>query len=317
MRRISIAPAGAALVALILALTAVAGCGGGPTGTAAGTAGTGAVSGFPVTLTDDAGRAVTLDAPARRIVSLAPANTEIVYSLGAFERVVGVTTFDDYPASVAGIAKMGDFTTPNLEAIAAAKPDLVLVTGGVQADVLGKLEGLGAKVLVIDPVDLEGVHRGIRTVAAALGTGAKGEREIARMMAALDAIEKAIDGRKAVTCFVEIGWNPLYTAGTGTLVDDLVKHAGGKNVVTQTGYVGYSAEQLLTDQPSVYLGTLSSLGDAAGLSARPGYSSLDAVRADRVFALDDNLVSRPGPRVVDGVREIAEALNPDAFRATP
>jgi iron complex transport system substrate-binding protein len=183
--------------------------------------------------------------------------------------------------------------------------------------VLGKLEGLGAKVLVIDPTDIEGVHRGIRTVAAALGGPADGEREVARMKAQLADIEKRVRGRDTATCFVEIGWNPLYTTGRGTLVDDLVQHAGGTNVVVQSGYVGYSVEQLLKDRPMVYLGTRSSLGDGAGLGTRPGYASLEAVKAGRVVALDDNLVSRPGPRVVEGVREIAVALHPDAFPAKP
>jgi iron complex transport system substrate-binding protein len=311
-------PVALTLAAATLALTALAGCGGARGVGASDGAGTPQGSpGFPVVLADDAGRTVTLGAPARRVVSLAPANTEIMYSLGALDRVVGVTTFDDYPAAVAGIAKMGDFTTPNLEAIAAARPDLVLVTGGVQADVLGKLEGLGAEVLVIDPTDIDGVYRGIRTVAAALGTGAEGEREIARMKVQLADIEKRVRGRDTATCFVEIGWNPLYTTGPGTLIDDLVQHAGGTNVVAQSGYVGYSVEQLLKDRPMVYLGTRSSLGDGAGLGARPGYAGLEAVKAGRVVVLDDNLVSRPGPRVVDGVREIALALHPDAFPATP
>jgi iron complex transport system substrate-binding protein len=312
MQKVSRATRGATLVALTLALAFAGGCAASrPMVPSTVRAASGR---YPVELTDDAGRAVVIASPAKRVVSLAPANTEIVYALGAFDRVVGVTTFDDYPADVAQVPKMGDFTTPNLEAIASARPDLILVTGGVQADVLGKLEGLGAQVLVVDPADLDGVYRGIRTVAAALGTPAEGERQVALMKSELRVIDARIAGRPAVTCFVEIGWNPLFTAGTGTLLDDLVARAGGSNVVKQAGYVGYSVEQLLMDRPAVYLGTRSSLGDAAALGARPGYSSLDAVKQARVVALDDNLVSRPGPRVVEGVREIAVALYPDAFK---
>jgi iron complex transport system substrate-binding protein len=270
--------------------------------------------GFPLTVTDDASRTVTLKAPATRVVSLAPANTEILYGLGAMERLVGVTTFDDYPAEVSSIAKMGDFTTPNLEAIASAKPDLVLVTGGVQAEVIGKIEGLGAAVLVVDPTDLEGVYRAIELVSQAIGTPAKGAAVTDGMKADLVSLHAAVGSEAPVTCFVEIGWNPLFTAGPGTLIDELAREAGGRNVVTQPGYVGYSAEQLLKDQPYVYLGTRSSLGDQAGaIDQRPGYKRLDAVVAGRVVALDDNLVSRPGPRVIEGVRAIARALHPDRF----
>lgn len=303
----------AALVAAALALTVVAGCASSPKPSQPAAAKSSATAAFPVTVTDDAGRSVTLRAAARRVVSLAPANTEIVYGLGEFSRIVGVTTYDDYPAAVKDVAKMGDFTTPNLEAIAAAKPDLILVTGGVQADVVSKLEGLGASVVVVDPKDLDGVYSAIGLVAKALGVDAKGAAVVSDMKTRMADIDKRVASEPAVTAFVEIGWNPLFTAGRGTLIDDLVKRAGGTNVVTQDGYVGYSAEQLLKDQPQVYLGTSSSIGDPLTIGQRPGYGRLAAVTSGRVVALDDNLVSRPGPRLIEGVLEIARALHPSAF----
>lgn len=269
---------------------------------------------FPVTITDDASRTVTIAAEPKRIVSLAPANTEIVYSLGLIDRLVGVTTWDDYPAQVKDIAKVGDFTTPNLEAIAAADPDVILVTGGVQADVIGKLEAVGAEVVVVDPQDLDGVYAAIGDVAKITGATAKGKELVASMKADLAEIKTALAGVEPVPAFIEIGWGPLYTAGAGTLLDDLLAQAGGANVVTESGYVGYSVEQLVTDQPVVYLGTLSSIGDAASLGKRPGYASIAAIKSGRVFSLSDNLVSRPGPRVVEGVREIAKALHPDLIK---
>jgi len=267
-----------------------------------------------VTITDDASRTVTIEGVPQRIVSLAPANTEIVYSLGLFERLVGVTTFDDYPAQVKDVAKVGDFQTPNLEAIAAVKPDLILVTGGVQADIIGKLEGTGARVLVVDPKTLDGVFSSIGSVAKVLGATAKGDEVVAKMKADLADISKRIASDKAKRVFVEIGWNPLFTAGKGTLLDDLITKAGGINVVAQNDYVGYSVEQLVRDQPEVYLGTKSSLGDPLGVAERPGYSALKAIQAGSIYALDDNLVSRPGPRVVEGVLAIAKILHPDAFK---
>jgi iron complex transport system substrate-binding protein len=266
-----------------------------------------------VTITDDASRTVTIEGVPQRIVSLAPANTEIVYSLGIIDRLVGVTTWDDYPAQVERIAKVGDFTTPNIEAIAAAKPDLILVTGGVQADVLAKLEDVGAKVVVVDPQTLEGVYSAIGMVAKVTGTTAKGDVVVAGMKKDLTTITSKLAGLKPVKAFIEIGWNPLFTAGPGTLLDDMLVKAGGKNVVTETGYVGYSVEQLLSDQPKVYLGTFSSIGDPGAFVKRPGYSALSAVKAGRVYPVDDNVVSRPGPRIVEGVREIAFALHPDLF----
>jgi iron complex transport system substrate-binding protein len=314
------AAVGATTLALALALFALAGCTpaakpastGGPTVTSA--APVTDASAFPLTVTDDAFREVTFTVPPQRIVSLAPANTEIVNGLGLFKRIVGVTTYDDYPAGVKDVAKMGDFTTPNLEAIAAAKPDVILVTGGVQADVLSKLEAIGAKVVVVDPQNLEGVYKSIRLVASILAVPAEGEKVVTKMQAGMTDIRAAVSAERPVSAFIEIGWNPLYTAGPGTLLDDLLTQAGGTNVVTQKGYVGYSVEQLVKDQPSVYLGTVSSIGATSTLNGRPGYSAIAAVSAGKVFRLTDDLVSRPGPRLVQGVLEMAKALHPDVFK---
>jgi iron complex transport system substrate-binding protein len=105
----------------------------------------------------------------------------------------------------------------------------------------------------------------------------------------------------------------LFTAGRDTLIGDLVRLAGGRNVVGESGYVGYSVEQLLKDQPRVYLGTSASLTDRATIAQRPGYKRLQCVMSGRVIVLEDNLVSRPGPRIVEGLEQMARALHPDRF----
>ena len=147
-----------------------------------------------------------------------------------------------------------------------------------------------------------------------LGVPDKGAAVVTKMKADLAEIERRVATEKPKRVFVEIGWDPLYTAGGDTLIDDLVTRAGGVNVVKASGYVGYSVEQLVKDQPDVYLGTKSSIGDPLALESRPGYAALSAVQAGSIYLLDDNVVSRPGPRIVEGVREIALALHPDAFK---
>lgn len=270
-------------------------------------------AGFPITIIDDAGRQVVIEAPPERIVSLTPANTEIVAALGGLDRLVGVTTFCDYPPEVADIKKIGDFAQPNVEAIAAADPDVVFATGGVQADVIAKLEEAGAVVVVVDPQSLEQLYSGIARVATVMGVPAESDRLIGGMRAALDEVKVAVAGEKPARVFLEIAQDPLYTVGPGTLMDELIGAAGGVNVVTTEGYVAYSLEQLVKDDPDVYLATKGSMSDPADLSRRAGYGSLAAVKGGKVAVLDDNLVSRPGPRVVEGVRLIAKALHPAAF----
>jgi len=268
---------------------------------------------YPLTLTDDASRTVTIKAEPRRVVSLAPANTEIVFALGAGERLVGVTSFDDYPAEVADIAKVGDFAGPNIEAVAAAEPDVVFATTGVQADVITQLEGLGATVIAVDPQSLDGVYEDITEIAAALNEVEAGEELVASMQLTVDEIAAAVAQQEPATVFVEIAQGPLFTTGRGTLLHELVTLAGGSNVVDAEGWVPYSPEQVVKADPTVYLATKGSMSDPAELEKRPGFGSLSAVKKGRVAVLDDNLVSRPGPRVVDGLRQIAEALHPEAF----
>jgi iron complex transport system substrate-binding protein len=299
----------ASLLAVVLLATLLAGCGGAKNDEGAEAPKTAT---FPVTVTDDSGRDVTVDAKPERIVSLAPANTEILYGLGALDRIVGVTTYDDYPPEVATLEKVGDFVGPNLEAIAALEPDLVLVTTGVQADIIAQIEALGATVIAIDPQSLEALYTSIATVGTAIGEPAKADEVVSEMKRELAGIQEAIDAAP-VRCFIEIAQDPLFTAGSGTLLSDLIDQAGGENVVVQEGYVGYSVEQLLTDDPEVYLATLGSMSDPSDLAQRPGYSGLSAVKNGRVAVLEDNLVSRPGPRIIQGVRQIAEALHPEAF----
>ena len=276
VRTLSVA---ALLVVVALTALVVAGCSGGSTAkTETDQKVSGQAHNFPVTLTDDANRTVTVAKRPERIVSLAPANTEIVAALGLEKKLVGVTTYCDYPASVKSLPKVGDFMSPNVEAIAATKPDLILVTTGVQGDVLSKLESLGAPVIAIDPATIDGVLTDIEKVGSATGAKSEAKNLTAKMRGQIADVEGALAARsdsRPASVFMEIGQNPLYAVGSGTLLDDLVKRAGGTNIVTKPGYVAYSAEQVLKDDPDVYLATLGSMGDPR--TSRRGRSPLCAL----------------------------------------
>jgi iron complex transport system substrate-binding protein len=311
MHRLSTRTATALLAVLLVAALGLVGC----TDTAAETteAPEDTKAAFPVTVTDDLGREVTIDEAPERIVSLAPANTEIVAALGLTDSLVGVTTYCDYPEEVTEIDEVGDFVAPNLEAIAAAEPDLILATTGVQADVVAQLEELGADVVAVDPQTLDAVFDSIAMVGAATGATAEADELADQMRSDLAAIDEVVADLEPKAAFLEIAQDPLFTVGAQTLLDDLLGAAGGENVVAEEGYVAYSIEQLVVDDPDVYLATLGSMSDPSDLDGRAGYDELSAVESGEVYVLDDNLVSRPGPRVVLGVQQIAEALHPEAF----
>ena len=300
----------ATLFAVALAALALTGCAASSAPSSATPAATSAKAAFPVTITDDASRSVTIKAEPVRIVSLAPANTEILFALGLGSKVVGVTSYDDYPSQVASITKVGDFAGPNVEAVAAAKPDLILATSGVQADIVKKLEALGATVVVLDPQSLPGVYADIERVGKVTGASQKASALLSGMQADIQSIQTAVAASPTVSAFIEIGQNPLFTAGTGTLMDELITRAGGANVATQPGYVSFSSEQLIKANPEVYLATKGSSSDPSSIEKRPGYSAISAIKNSRVVILDDSIVSRGGPRIVDGLKAIALALHP-------
>lgn len=298
----------ALVVALILALT---GCGGTetPADTSGGAAQVGAQTDYPYTMTDDAGRQVTISEEPDVIVSLAPANTEILFAIGAGDRVQGVTSYDDYPAEVADIAKVGDFAGPNLEVVASLNPDLVLLTSGVQGEMIQQLEDLGAIAIVIDPQTVESVMEDIVKIGTAVNENEGAAEVVADMQVRLDAVKSdAAELGAPVSAFIEIGQNPLFTAGPDTLIGQAISLAGGVNVVKESGYVSYSAEQVIAANPQVYLFTSMSGATTQDIAARPGHSSLAAVSGDAVVEIDDNLISRPGPRIIEGVEQLLAAF---------
>jgi iron complex transport system substrate-binding protein len=306
--------AAVAFAALALAALALAGCGAKTATPTSAAPAAGPVASFPVTITDDASRSVTVKAEPKRIVSLAPAGTEILFALGQGSKVVGVTSYDDYPSQVASIAKVGDFAGPNVEAVAAAKPDLIIATSGVQSEVVARLEALGATVVVLDPQSLIDVYADIENVGKVTGSTPAADKLVDSMKTDVAEVQRSVSASPTVSAFIEIGQNPLFTTGAATLMDELITLAGGRNIVTQPGYVSYSAEQLVKADPDVYFATKGSSSSPAAIEKRPGYSQLGAVKNGRIVILDDSLVSRGGPRIVEGLEQIAAGLHPGAVQ---
>jgi len=292
-------------VALLMA-SALVGCSSGSTSGGSG----------KIVLTDDAGNKLVLDKPADRIVSLAPNNTEIVYSVGAQDKLVGVTTYCDYPAAAKKKAKVGDFSTPNVEKIASLNPQVVLVTGGIQKGMVESLEKLGIKVFVIDPKTFTGLFKDMEAVATMAGVKDAAAPRIANLKKQVGDIKAKAASLKKTPVFFEIYKQPLMTAGTGTMIDLLIKTAGGRNLGASAGsqFPEFSEEQLLKDNPDVYVAIKGSMGDPAEVTSRPGYASLKAVKNGKVYVVEDNLFVRAGPRLVQGLQQLAQILHPETFK---
>jgi len=273
-----------------------------------------------VRLTDDIGNAVEIAGPVERIVSLAPSNTEIVFALGLGDRVVGVTDFCDYPPEALEITKIGG-VEPNLEQIVALDPDLVLAIGGEpDPPVIGQLQELGLAVLVLKPNDLDGIYHDIELVGQA--TGAQQEAtdlttEMRERIAAVTNVTASAAERPLV--FYELdGTDPTrpWTAGSGSWHDRFIQLVGGRNLAgdQESAWVQFNAEEIVAQDPDVII-----LGDSAwgttpeSVAERPGWDIIAAVQNGHVYPIDDSLISRPGPRVAEGIEELARLIHPDLF----
>ena len=201
---------------------------------------------------------MTLDQPAARIVSLAPANTEIAYAIGAGDKMVAGTSYDDYPEEAKALPKVGDFANPSVEKIASYEPDLVLAAGGIQASLRSKLEGLGMQVFVVDPTTYDGVIADVTALGKLAGTEDAAQQVVDEMTTAKDDVQAKVGSLAKATTFLEIYSKPLMTAGSSTFIDDMITLAGGTNIgaAAGTGFPSFSTEVLLQQDPAVYIGRL-------------------------------------------------------------
>jgi iron complex transport system substrate-binding protein len=325
-------PLGAFLV-LLLAVSACAPAGESPSADPASAAPTdspatpspSAAAAFPVELTDDADRAVTIEAEPERIVSLAPSSTEIVCALDACDRLVGVTDFDDYPPEVTDVTDVVIQTQVDVELIVDAEPDLVFAAGNelTPSTVIEQLEELGLTVLVLYPESLDEIYADIELVGSALDALDAAEALIGDMEEQVAAVEEAVaDADRPLTLYeVFYSEGTTYTAGEDSFLASLIEIAGAEPVTGDaTGVI--DAESLVEADPElILLGSASydpSLAAPAAaletVAARPGWGELAAVKSgDVVPYLEDIVTTRPGPRIVDGLEALARAIHPDLF----
>ncbi|NLK01007.1 MAG: cobalamin-binding protein [Clostridia bacterium] len=280
----------------------------------------GEVNSFPMVVTDDLGREVEIVKAPERIVSLAPAATEILFSLDLDGLLVGVTDYCDYPLEAKNKEKIGDFLNPNLEKILSMEPDLILAAGGVQEGIVNQLDNLGEIVVVLDPQNLGEVMEDILLVGKITARMEEALRVTGDMEARIQRV-KDVTGNlsedEIVDTFVVL-WiegASIYTAGGGSFISHLVELAGGCNIAdTGTGdYFQYSLENLLEEDPEAIINI--ALGyDGEDLGKMEGWEKLRAVQNGRIHTVDDNdLLTLPGPRLIEGLELLSQFLHPEYF----
>ncbi|MCX8053118.1 MAG: cobalamin-binding protein [Armatimonadetes bacterium] len=264
-------------------------------------------TGHPLQVKDARGKLVTIRDKPVRIVSIAPNTTEILYALGLGNRVVGVTRYCDYPTDAKKKPKVGDMTT-SAEAVVALKPDLVLAHALVNDAAIRRLERLGLTVFAINPKTMNQVARDIRTIGLITARPRTAERIASKIERKVEEIKKQCAKRPMRRVLVVIQSSPLWTAGPGTFVDEMIRLVHAKNIAfdARPGFVTFSKEIAISRNPDVIITGVRS--DADHLLKSPEWHNTNAVRNNKVFVIKSELMTRPGPRLVKGLEELAKLL---------
>jgi iron complex transport system substrate-binding protein len=276
----------------------------------------------PAPITDQLGRAVTIKAIPQRIVSLAPSNTEILFALGVGDRIVGVTDYCTYPPEAKEKPSIGGFSTPNIEEVIAKNPDLILADVIHKDKVIPQLESKGLTVIALNPKTIDEVLAAITLIGKVTGAEKEAASMVAdmkgRIKAITDKTDKLSEGQKQRV--LEIVWHdPLMAAGADTLHDELIGKAGGINIAHNlTDYADISLEAVIAANPEVMIADVG-MGEGEDLPfqflmSESRLKDTDARKNNRVYSINVELVSHPGPRTVTALEQLAKFIHPEIFK---
>lgn len=273
----------------------------------------------PGAVVDDLGRSVNIEEIPQRIVSLAPANTEILFALGLEERVVGVTEYCNYPPEALDKEKVGGFSTPDVERIIALQPDLILASDIHAEEVIPALEEKGLTVFALEPKDLDGILEDIQTVGKITGKEEEASELVTGMEERIKAITDLTTDLEQMPGVFYITWHdPLWTSGSETFINELIKTAGGVNIFQDVAeHKVVDIELVIARNPEVIIAGTGH-GEAKNepfewAKEEPRLAVTEARKNGRVFEVDGDLVSRAGPRIVDALEWFAQFIHPEIF----
>ena len=274
-----------------------------------------------VTITDDLGVTVTIENPPERIVSLSPANSEILFALGLDEKIVGVTEYCTYPEAALSKEKIGGFSTVNIEKVSVLNPDLIVAADGNSEETVAHLRELGFTVITINADTIDTTLDDILLLGKATGADDEAEVLVSSMKEDLAEIAEKTSAEEKPTILHCMWTDPLWVSGSGTFQDEMITAAGGVNAAAdEGGWVALTMEKFLTMNPDIIVvDSGNGMGVGADDALRdfflkdPRMQSLSAVQNEHVYVVNADIIDRGGPRIVEGVEALAEIAHPDIF----
>lgn len=252
----------------------------------------------------------------QRIVSMSPGNTEIVFALGAGDRVVGVTSYSDYPEEAKTKPTIGGYHAPDVEKIVSLAPDVVFAMTDIQAKYIQILRQAGIRVVAVEPKTLPEILNAIDIISEALGEEERGRQLHQELAGQLDQVRRHVGAAPVKRTFLEVWDTPLLTVGRQSFIHDLITQAGGINVSADKNvdYTPCDIEQLYAYNPEVYVVLSHSRDDIRSVITNPNLAAIQAVKTNQVFSITDDLLQRPGPRSFTGLVKLAEILHPQEMK---
>ncbi|ANF96073.1 ABC transporter substrate-binding protein [Paenibacillus bovis] len=277
---------------------------------------------YPLTVQDATGKSFTFEQAPQRIVSISPAETEALFALGLDQQIVGVSQYDDYPEQVKTKARIGGITEPNVEAIIAQNPDIVFTGISSSEELVQKLRTAGINIFKTTPKTVNDVMSNIELYGQITNRQAEAKKVTDHMREQMQMVKNAVASltpEKKKKVYIE--FSPGWTVGKGEFMDELITLAGGINIAGDTeGWHEINEENIVAADPDVILYSKETVDTKTKqtldqiIRARSGWNKIKAIQNDQLFGLNDDLVSRPGPRVTDGLVEIAHAIYPELVK---
>lgn len=270
---------------------------------------------YPITITDDLGNKVTFEKAPKKIVSVAPSNTEILFALGLGDKVVGRDNYSNYPKEAQEIEVVGDFSGPNVEKIIDLSPDVVFAFSGIPEDAKKLLENSNIKVIVFYPSNIDGVLKNIETVGEIFNVQEEANKVAENMQKKRKEILEKVKNVEKKKVFIDIG--DFYSAGPNSFIDSMLEEIHAENIAkdADTQYPQLSLEKIIESNPDVYITISTSKEEIKKLE---GIQSINAFKNNNIIEIpmgteENDMIQRSGPRIVDGLEILAKAIYPEAF----
>jgi iron complex transport system substrate-binding protein len=277
---------------------------------------------YPLTVKDATGKSFTFEKAPEKIISVSPAETEALFAIGLGDQIVGVSDFDDYPEAAKSKPKMGSIVKPNQEALIAANADIVFTGVSMKSETVEKLREMKLSVFKVEPKKLDDVIANITLFGQITDRQENAEKVVAKMKADRQLVTDAVKSLKQEDrTKVYIEFSPGWTVGSGEFMDELITLSGGVNVAADTaGWHQISEEKIIEQNPGVILYAKDAIDEKSKkkldqiVRERSGWNQIDAIKNNRIIGLDGNLLSRPGPRLTEGLLEMAKGIHPELVK---